>query len=89
MWEYLVVGVKEWQCLVILLCNVVKVYGEVDEEVVIVLDNDGEGIVQVELVGVVGGDSLVELIDMLRVVMVGEFNFMDFKEVVRKFEMGD
>lgn len=29
----------------ILLCNVVKVYGEVDEEVVIVLDNDGEGIV--------------------------------------------
>lgn len=41
------------------------------------------------MVGVVGGDSLVELIDMLRVVMVGEFNFMDFKEVVRKFEMGD
>ncbi|CNM26888.1 secreted ESX-1 substrate protein B EspB [Mycobacterium tuberculosis KT-0086] len=87
--EYLAAGAKERQRLATSLRNAAKAYGEVDEEAATALDNDGEGTVQAESAGAVGGDSSAELTDTPRVATAGEPNFMDLKEAARKLETGD
>lgn len=64
--EYLAAGAKERQRLATSLRNAAKAYGEVDEEAATALDNDGEGTVQAESAGAVGGDSSAELTDTPR-----------------------
>lgn len=69
--EYLAAGAKERQRLATSLRNAAKAYGEVDEEAATALDNDGEGTVQAESAGAVGGDSSAELTDTPRVATAG------------------
>ncbi|OSC39275.1 type VII secretion system ESX-1 target EspB [Mycobacterium decipiens] len=87
--EYLVAGAKERQRLATSLRNAAKAYGDVDEEAATALDSDGEGTVQAESAGAVGGDSSAELSETPRVATTGEPNFMDLKEAARKLETGD